>query len=175
MDLARLGATWAELANVVVSAAVAYALVIALTRLAGLRSLAKMSSFDFAATVAVGSTLAATLLGSSPLVTGALGLAMLFGLQYVVATVRRRQLLRGVVDNEPMLLMAGSRVLEGQLRHARLSRAELFSQLRLAGVHRLEQVQAVVMETTGDISVLRAGEPIDAELLHGVRGVEALR
>lgn len=30
------------------------------------------------------------------------------------------------------------------------------------------------METTADVSVLRAGEPVDAELLRGVRGAEHL-
>lgn len=45
---------------------------------------------------------------------------------------------------------------------------------RLAGV-RLAEVQAVVMETTGDIRVLKAGEALDVELLQGVRGAERLR
>ncbi len=171
----QLGASWTHLAEVVVSGLVAYLVVIGLTRLAGVRSLAKMSSFDFAATVAVGSTLASTLLGSAPLAAGSAGLAVLFGLQYAIATARRRNLLRGLFDNSPILLMAGREVLEGNLRHARVSREELWSQLRLSGVCSRDQVFAVVMETTGDISVLRAGDPVDDELLAGVRGAEALR
>ena len=173
--LEQLGASWTDLAVVVVSGVVVYIVVIALSRLAGVRSLAKMSSFDFAATVAVGSTIASTLVGSASLAAGAVGLALLFGLQYVVATLRRRDLLHGLADNAPILLMAGAEVVEGNLRHARVSREELYSQLRLNGVHRLDQVRAVVMETTGDISVLQAGEPLDAELVEGIRGGELLR
>ncbi len=175
MLLEQLGASWTQLAAVLVSAFAVYLVVIALTRLAGVRSLAKMGSFDFAATVAVGSTMATALVGSSPLAAGLLGLIMLFGLQYVIALLRRRDLLRGIVDNPPILLMAGREVLEENMRHARVSREELWAQLRMAGVHRRDQVRAVVMETTGDISVLRTGEPIDDELLSGVRGVEHLR
>ncbi|HWG94946.1 MAG TPA: YetF domain-containing protein [Mycobacteriales bacterium] len=173
--LSELGAEWQRFAVVVVAAVVAYTAVIAMTRLAGLRSLAQMSSFDFAATVAVGSTLSSTITGSVPLAAGVLALAMLFLLQYVVATLRRRGLLGGAADNAPMLLMAGPEVLEDNLRHVRLSRQELWSQLRQAGVHSRSQVHAVVMETTGSISVLRTGEPVDDELLAGVRGAEALR
>ena len=173
--LERLGSSWLNLAIVVLAAVVAYAAVITMTRLAGLRSLAKMSSFDFAATVAVGSTLAATITGTAPLGVGVLALSMLFGLQWLVATMRRRDLLHGLVDNKPMLLMAGPEVLEGNLRHARISREELWSQLRLAGVHSRSSVHAVIMETTGDISVLKAGDPFDDELLAGVRGAEHLR
>jgi uncharacterized membrane protein YcaP (DUF421 family) len=172
--LEQLGASWSSLAVVVVSALAAYVGVIVFTRLAGLRALAKMSSFDLAATVAVGSALAATITGNAPLVVGVLALGLLFGLQYVVALLRRRDLLRGLVDNPPILLMAGPEVVEPNLRHARVGREELWSQLRLAGVHRRDQVRAVVMETTGDISVLRAGEPFDDELMRGVRGAELL-
>ncbi|MFP5218994.1 MAG: YetF domain-containing protein, partial [Actinomycetes bacterium] len=79
------------------------------------------------------------------------------------------------VDNPPILLMAGPEVLEGNLRHARLSRNELYSQLRLAGVQNRDQVRAVVMETTGDVSVLTTGASLDLDLLAGVRGAELLR
>lgn len=172
--LEQVGASWTSLGVVVVSALAAYVGVIVFTRLAGLRALAKMSSFDLAATVAVGSALSATITGSASLAVGLLALSLLFGLQYLVASLRRRDLLRGLVDNQPLLLMAGAEVLEGNLRHARVGRAELWSQLRLAGVHSRDQVRAVVMETTGDISVLRAGEPFDDELMRGVRGAERL-
>jgi len=175
MLLERLGASWTHVGAVVVSAVVAYVAVIALTRLGGLRSLAKMSTFDFAATVAVGSTLSSTLLGSTPLAAGAVGLALLFGLQWLVATLRTRGMLGGVVDNAPMVVMVGAEVIEENLRQARVAPEELFSQLRLAGVHSLDQVRAVIMETTGDMSVLRKGDPLDPELLRGVRGAERLR
>ncbi|MFP5220396.1 MAG: DUF421 domain-containing protein, partial [Actinomycetes bacterium] len=132
--LEQLSATWTTLAVVVVAALVVYAAVIVLTRLAGVRSHAKMSSFDFAATVAVGSTIATAITGNVPVLAGVVALAMLFALQWVIATLRRRDLLHGLVDNPPILLMAGPEVLEGNLRHARLSRNELYSQLRLAGV-----------------------------------------
>ena len=170
----QLGAGWERLAVVVVSGLLVYASVIVLTRLAGARSLAKMSTFDFAATVAVGSTVASTATGSVPLSVGVLALAVLFGLQYAIATLRRRDLLYGLVDNQPTLLMAGPEILEANLQHARVSREELWGQLRLAGVRHRQQVHAVVLETSGDVSVIRAGQPIDEHLLDGVRGVEAL-
>jgi uncharacterized membrane protein YcaP (DUF421 family) len=175
MVLERLGASWTHVGAVVVSAVVAYAAVIALSRLGGLRSLAKMSTFDFAATVAVGSTLSSTLLGTTPLSAGLVGLALLFGLQWAVATLRRRGRLGGLVDNAPMVVMVDGEMVEGNLRHVRVAPLELFSQLRLSGVHSLDQVRAVIMETTGDLSVLKAGDPLDRELLEGVRGAELLR
>ena len=173
--LDRLGASWQTIGVLVVSAAAVYAAVILLTRLSGARSLAKMSSFDFAATVAVGSTVSSAALGTAPLLSGVVVLAMLYGLQYAVARVRRAGLLQGALDNSPLVLVADGRVLTENLDHARVSDAELWSQLRSHGVQRLEQVRAVVLETTGDMSVLTGDGGIDAELLSGVRGGEGLR
>lgn len=171
--LHALGTSWTHVGTVLAGGVAGYAAVIALTRLAGVRSLAKMSTFDFAATVAMGSTLASVLLASTPLLAGLLALALLFGLQYAVALLRRLELLHGVVDNRPLLLVARGEVLAGNLRHARVSRAEVLAQLRLHGLTSLQDAYAVVMETTGDVSVLAA--PVDAVLLEGVRGAEALR
>lgn len=175
MDLLEpVGSPWADLGTTVVAAIGVYVTVIVLTRLAGLRSLAKMSSFDFATTVAIGSTVASTALAATPLANGVVALSMLFGLQYLAATMRRRNLLRGVIDNEPMLLMAGGEVIQSNLQHSHVSREELWAQLRLSGVHRREQVHAVILETTGDMSVLQGDGPFDPELLQGVRGAERL-
>lgn len=167
--LEQLGAPWPTIAAIVLSAVAVYVAVIVLTRLAGVRALAKMSSFDYAATVAVGSTVASTALGSSPLANGVVALVMLFALQFVVALLRRHNVLAGVVDNSPLLLMSDGQVIDGNLQAARVSRAELWAQLRMAGVHRRADVRAVVMERTGDMSVIRADSPLDQELLDGVR------
>lgn len=165
-----------RLGTVVVATVLVYVAVVVLTRLAGPRSLAKMSSFDFAATVAVGSTLSSTATGSVPLAAGAAALAVLFGLQALVGALRRRGALGGAVDNRPLLLLAHGQVLDDALAQARISRSELWSQLRASGVRRLGDVHAVVLETTGDLSVLPAGqggtEPV---LMEGVRGAERLR
>ena len=174
--LSRLGASWGTIGAILVSTVLVYLTVIVLTRITGPRSLAKMSSFDFAATVAVGSTVASTALANTPLTNGVLALALLYGLQYLVATLRRRKALGGAVDNSPLLLLVDGQVLEGNLRHARVSREELWSQLRRTGVRRVDTVRAVVLETTGDMSVLRRGEGTwDDALLEGVRGGELLR
>lgn len=168
MVLAQLGISWLMVLTIVLATLGGYAWVIVLTRVFGVRSLAKMTSFDFAATVAVGSALASTALGTIPLAGGLLALAILFCMQYVLGLARRRSLARGVLDNQPVLLMRHGRVLESGMKDTRLSRSELMSQLRIAGIRQLDEVGAVVMETTGEISVLRAGDLSD-ELLEGVR------
>ena len=134
-----------------------------------------MSSFDFTATVASGSTLVSTAVGSVSLSQGAAGLLVLFGLQVALAVLRRRGALGGLIDNGPLLAMAGAQVLDDLLRRVRVSREELFGQLRTAGVRQLHQVHAVVLRPTGDLSILTADRPMDAKLLRGVHGADRLR
>lgn len=148
--------------------------VVALTRLNGLRSFAKMSSFDFAMTVAIGSTLAGTILGDpQDLSAGLTALAALFSVQAVIAIARLKwRRVESLVDNTPVLLMRNGQVLEKGLSEARVTREDLTAILRQAGVCRIGDVHAVVLETTGDFSVLSGGDGIDPELVGHVRGNE---
>lgn len=151
-----------------------YAVLIALVRLAGLRSFSKMSSFDFAMTIAVGSILASIVLPHRPsLPEGAVALASVFGLQVLVAWVRQStRWFPRVVDNEPVVLMAGPRMLRDNLAATRVTENDVWAKLREANVLDPAQVRAVVLETTGDISVLHGeagGTPLAACLLRGVR------
>ncbi len=93
---------------------------------------------------------------------------MLFTLQFVIGNLHKR--VPGVtrlVDTRPPLLME---VLCDNLRRANMTEADLRAKLREANVTRLEQVRAIVMESTGDVSVLHAppdAPPIDKSLLAG--------
>lgn len=159
----------AELLSTALAALAIYLFVIASTRLAGLRSFATMSSFDFAMTVAIGSLIASAASGQVALAGSATGIAVLYLAQAVVAALRRRGLLGGLVDNSPLLLMEEGRILEDNLAAARMTRGDLRARLRAANVLEHAQVHAVVFETTGDVSVLHGDGRLDPDLLRGVR------
>ena len=72
------------------------------------------------------------------------------------------------------MLMRGNQILEENLKHARIEKSQLIAKLREANVSRLSQIQAVVLETTGDISVLHKStdtdeQAVDSIILEGVR------
>jgi uncharacterized membrane protein YcaP (DUF421 family) len=170
---AQLGSTPANVVVVLVSTVAVYAVVILATRVVGLRSFSKMSAFDFAMTVAVGSIIAAVGTGNVALVDGIVTVAVLYGAQFCVAWLRQRSDVLGIVDNRPLLLMHEGTVYREHLRRARITDEDLRGKLREAGVLDTAQVQAVVLETTGNVSVL-VGDHLDVTLLEGVVGVEHL-
>ena len=153
-----------------------YGALIVATRLAGLRSFSKMSSFDFAVTVAIGSVVASTVSSPTPsLVQGVLALGSLYLVQYTVARIRTGGS-GSAFDNAPLLLMDGDGMKQENLRSAGVTQADVMAKLREANVIRLSQVRAVVLESTGDVSVLHAdiGEvELEPALLDGVRSVPA--
>ena len=174
MDAAWISTTLSAVLMVAVSAVGIYLALMLLTRTAGLRSFAKISGFDFAVTVAIGSLVATTLLTEDPpLVQAAAGLACLYGLQMAVAVLRQRMpTVRTLVENQPLLLMEGDRVLRDNLRAARMTESDLRAKLREANVLDPSEIRAVVMESTGDVSVLHGeagGTPLDPDLLRDVR------
>ena len=174
MEPGWITTAWDAAVMAVLSAAGIYAAVILFTRRSGLRSFSKMSSFDFAMTVAVGSVVAGTVLTRDPpLLRAVAALGAIYAFQMAVAVARVR--IPGVqrlVDNEPLLLMEDGRILEGALRRVEVTRHDLIAKLREANVIEMDEVRAVVMETTGDISVLHGpadGPAVDDVLLDGVR------
>lgn len=174
MDYSWLTTTWTNLLMVVFTTVAIYVTLIAYTRVAGLRSFSKMSSFDFAMTVAIGSLIATTILTKDPpLIQAMVALAMLYILQMSVARLRgKSKTFSFMVDNEPLLIMKGTEVLDKNLKEAKMTHDDLRSKLREANVTRLSQVKAVVMEATGDVSVLHNDDEdheLDEVLLKGVR------
>ena len=145
-----------DLVNVLFEAAVIVAVVIALTRLNGLRSLSKQSSFDFPITVATGSIIATTVAGQqTPLAVGVAAVAGLFAVQAIIAFCRMwSDAARTAVDNRPLLLMEDGRIDDDALRAARMTREDLAAKLRMANVADPSEVRAVIFETTADVSVL---------------------
>lgn len=163
---------WADLALRGLMVAVALATwTLLLVRLAGLRSLSEMTAVDFVSTIAIGS-----LVGQAGSVSTwrdaaqtAAAIAGLFLFQMLVMLLQRRSgRIRHLVRNQPVLLMEDGKFLEHAMARTSVSREDMWNQLRAASVTDLASVRAVVLETTGNLSVLQ-GDHLDPALLNDVK------
>lgn len=140
---------------IIISSIGIYVAVILYTRIFGKRSFSKMSSFDFAMTVAVGSVIATTILSESiNLIEGCIGLLAIYSLQLLAAYLRRYKWFKNTIDNSPTLLMDGDKLLKENMKAVRVTDGDIRSKLREANVVNLSEIKAIVFETTGDIVVL---------------------
>ena len=148
---------WTGPVRVVIVGVCAYVGLVFLLRVTGKRTLSKMNAFDLVVTVALGSTLAATLLNTSvPLANGLAGFAMLILVQFVVAwTCARSDLADRIVKSTPTVVLWRGEILREVMEAERLSEEEVLTAVRQAGLGSYDDVQAVVLETTGDISVIK--------------------
>lgn len=146
--------------------------IVVLVRVVGLRSFSKMTAFDFVITLATGSLLAtgAGSVTSWPnLLQALVAIAVLMGLQVALAFIRKATgPSNSVLENAPLLLMRDGVFIDKAMRKSRVSRDDVLAKLRGANVMHFEEVRAVVLETTGDISVLH-GPDMNPALLDGVR------
>lgn len=171
-----LSTDWNQVWLVALSALAIFACVILIARVVGLRSFSKMSSFDFVVTLATGSIVASVAASSTSLANGALALVVLYAAQWIVAQVRRRSGWgQRLVDNEPIALMLEGEFLRENLTVARVTEDDVRAKLRQNNVHRIGDVRAVVLETTGDVSVLHGDGAVDADVLADVRGFDPER
>ena len=173
-----LGISGTEAKMVLLSGVIVYGTILALTRLAGLRSFSKMSAPDFAMTLAVGSLFASTISSKTPsLGVGLVALGFLFFGQYALALLRKRfTFFSKWIDNQPLLLMRDGKMLPENLVKANVTVEDVLAKLREANVLKYEQVLAVVFETTGDISVLHSDDAearLDWDILRNVVGVNS--
>lgn len=145
------------LLRVVLISALAYGWLVLVLRVAGKRSLSKLNAFDLVVTVALGSTLATVLLTKDvAFVEGALAFCMLAGLQWLVSRLSvSSHRFNGLVRSQPKLLMENGGYRESAMTQERITPAEVDAAIRNAGVARLEDVAAVVLETDGSMSVIR--------------------
>lgn len=150
-----------------------YLAVILYARVTGLRSFSKMSTSDFAMTVAVGSVLASAVDPDRSLAVLLVGLATLFVVQWLLAFIRTRwPVSQNVFDNVPLVLMANGEILDDNLLKGQVAPEDLLAKLREANVLNFRQVRAVILETTGDISVLHSADPdelLDTRILRDIR------
>lgn len=68
--------------------------------------------------------------------------------------------------------MEGGKFCDEALQFTRVAREDVLAKIRAANALNLREVRAVVLESTGDISVLH-GAAVDEQLLKGVRRVSS--
>ena len=160
--------TWDDLLRPLVGGLIAYGTIVLLTRVSGQRVFSKIWSFDMAVTVSIGSLLASiTLTKSVSLVAGVIALLVVFSLQLVMAKARETKLLRATA-NPPILLMDGPHFIAENLKSAKVTRKDVIAALRQSGVTQFDQVQAVVLESNGEMSVLTGNAPPHPDIMEGI-------
>lgn len=147
---------WEPVVRILLVGTLGYATLIALLRISGQRTLAKMTPFDFVITVTIGSAFGRVLTATEVSVTEMLvTFSLLVALQWVVALLRERfPRVHRLVDVQPVMLYHGGQVNERALKRHRLELSDLHSAARENGMGSLEEADAVVLQSDGTFAVM---------------------
>ena len=132
-----------------------YGVVIFSVRLMGKRQIGEMEPAEFVVTMLVANLAAIPMQdGAIPLYSGLVPILTVLGMELVLSglilrSVRLRQLLCG----KPVILIDNGKILQENLKSARINLDELTGQLRAKDVLDIRTVQFAILETSGDLSV----------------------
>ena len=159
--------SWMSLLRVGVVGALAYPALIAVLRISGKRTLAKLNAFDLVVTVALGSTFATILLSKDvALLEGVLAFAVLATLQFLVAWASKRwKGVENLAKSTPRALLVDGAYRSDALRAERITPEEIMAAVRSSGHGDLAGIAAVVLETDGSLSVVPLSKRGDGSAL----------
>jgi uncharacterized membrane protein YcaP (DUF421 family) len=142
--------------DLVFRALVLFAAVYVLLRVVGRRELAQMEPIDFILLIVLGDAIQQGLTQDDYSVTGALiTIFTIAAIQVAVGYMTFRSArVRSVMEGEPVVLIENGRVLERNLRRARIAADELAEEARLSQVTALSDVAWAVLETSGKVSII---------------------
>ena len=148
---------WSAIFRICAVGVCAYAALIVLLRISGKRTLSKWNAFDFVVTIALGSILASVIMSKDvSLADGAAALVVLVGLQFIITRLSVRfDWLKRLVKAEPALLLDKGEFLTETMRRERVAESEIRAAIRSSGAAAVEEIEAVVLETDGSLSVVK--------------------
>lgn len=147
---------WSKLGRSMILAVLAYAALVILLRVSGKRTLSKMNVFDFVFVVALGSTLASTILSQDiSLADGVIAFIALIGLQVLLSWLcTASHVVDRFVNGDPTLLLHQGRINVAEAKKRRVTREEILSAVRSAQLGSLDDIDSIVLETDGNFSIV---------------------
>lgn len=144
----------------VLRVAIIYAFILVALRILGKREFGQLSPLELVSLLLIPEIVSQSLVREDfSMTNGLVGISTLLVLVFVtsLATTHSTKA-AAVIESEPTVLAYNGRFLEHNLRQQRVAPDEVMSQLRKAGLERLDQVRWAILETDGRISIV----PTDA-------------
>ncbi|WP_448724074.1 DUF421 domain-containing protein [Pseudomonas farris] len=141
----------------VLRAAVMYLALMVLFKIAGRRSLAELTTFDFVLLMIIGEATQQALLGNDfSLTNSMLVIVTLITIDVGLSLIKQRsQWVQRLIDGGPTIIVENGKILHKRLRHARLVEADIMEAARSSqGIETLEQIKFAIIERNGKISVI---------------------
>jgi len=145
------------MSHIVIVGVLGYIALVLLLRISGNRTLSKMNSFDLIITITFGSTFATAMLNKkTTLIDAVTAFALLIFLQFLVTFISvRSDFFERIVKSHSIVLFKKGEFLREEMKKARVTEEEIKSGIRQEGIAEISQVEEVILEENGKISVTK--------------------
>lgn len=142
--------------DVVLRATAIFFILFLMLRLFGKRQLGQMTPFEFVSLVVLGDFVQQAVTHNDYSITGAALAVGTFGFWALVLgwIGYRSDRMRKLIDGEPRVLVRNGEILQPMLQRDKIPDEELLSEMRLAGIARVADVDWAILETNGKISFI---------------------
>lgn len=149
--------SWESIITIIYVTPVAYVAMVLLLRVSGKRTLSKMNAFDFVVTIALGSVLAGVALDKNiPLLNGVTAMLVFVFFQFLFTWLSVRiRFIQTLITSRPALIFYQGNFLHQVMKKERLTEEEIHSAVRIQGISSLDGVDMIILETTGDIAIIK--------------------
>jgi uncharacterized membrane protein YcaP (DUF421 family) len=150
--------------DAVMRAVAIYFFLLIVFRLAGQRTLANLTTFDFVLLLVIAEATQQGLLGEDFSVTNAfLVIVTLIGIDIGLSLLKNRFLaLDKLLEGVPLVIVVDGKPLKDRMERARVDESDVLVAAReRQGLERLDQIRYAVLERTGEISIIPKRQPAD--------------
>ncbi|MCL2735923.1 MAG: DUF421 domain-containing protein [Propionibacteriaceae bacterium] len=169
----ELGISLWQAVGIVIDASVLFWVFTFLISYFGQQMRARVTITSFALMTVIGAVTARSMLGAHPTMSaGILVLAVLFLWEGLFRLMGERAPRFLLPVREPRVVLRDGVIDEMALKKTHMRAQDLMVRLRHTGVTRLRDVAMVIVEADGAITVIRAGQDVDDQIVADVVGVD---
>lgn len=148
--------SWDSIIKIICITPLAYISIVILLKVSGKRTLSKMNAFDFVVTIALGSVLASVALYKNiPLADGVTAFIVFIGFQFLFSWLSVRvKAFKKLITSRPSLIFYKGNFEYPSMKKERITVEEVYSAVRQSGYSSLDGIDIIILETTGDMSII---------------------
>lgn len=152
-----------ELLNILARSIVSLLVLLVIAKLTGPRQIAQLTFYDYIIGISIGSIAATMALDIGiPFYHSLFAMIVYFGLAFLMALASSKSIVaRRVFTGVPSILIYKGKILEDNLRKQKYDLNDLLSYCRTRGYFNLDDLDYVIMETNGSLSLMpKAGKGV---------------
>lgn len=143
--------------DIIIRAATMFFVLYVLLRIMGKRELGQMTPFELVVMIVLGDLIQQAVTHNDTSITGAILAVSTFGMLAIALSwlTYRFPAAERLLDGEPIVLIRDGELLHENMTRDRVSRAEVESEMRLAGISDMMDVAWAILEPQGKISFIK--------------------